>query len=568
MPEVAQPTTRVLFVDDDSSFLEMVLRVFGELSQGAWEIHLADHAQAALTLLQRQPVDLAVLDVYMPNVDGLQLLSALNRDYPNLPKVFLTGGADTQTRVAGLEGGAQLFLEKPSNAAGIQNVFATLNELVKWHQKQGLRGGPRRAGLLDMVKLECVSGNSRLFEVSAPGGHGLIFIKDGDIIHAEAEGRRGQSAFTYLASLADVEFNLKLFVEPSERSIYRQWEFLFLEAIQLQEQMSQTEMRAREGPSPAAPAPEPAPARHPPAPSATSAVSAVSAVARQAAPARPPSPPSPASVPSDPSSIATETQVSRKAPLPQLGPLRMMTSAPGTRPAKTAPRDIELPPAKPAPARLDLAFDDSEASLQIEEMLVCSSKSEVLHDWQCPQTEERLKFADRLRQQCEHLGGALPLGRCDRVEAQAAEGRMVVQFQTDATVLLRSNTRGQRTTNVTSPVNALSAEWLARHARARGLLAAGVFQAQTKVVQLTSAVELSAHNLNPTWRAAAGLFELFEQQQLRAWFVRCIYDQAQLYCARREDGLSLGIIVAKGPQVLDTDAAGRMFEEFAVLSPA
>jgi CheY-like chemotaxis protein len=541
MPEAPKPTTRVLFVDDDSSFLEMVQRVFGELSQGAWEIQLAADAGAALKLLRQQPMDLVVLDVYMPNVDGLQLLSALTRDHPNLPKVFLTGGADSQTRVAGLEGGAQLFLEKPSNTAGIQNVFATLNELVKWHQKQRARGAPRKAGLLDMVKLECVSGNSRLFEVSSPSARGLIYVKDGDIIHAETEGRRGQSAFTYLAALSDVEFNLKLFVEPTERSIYRQWEFLFLEAIQLQEQMSQTEIRPKE--------------------SLPLVSKQVEATPPAAAP--PAAPPAPSGGPAP----GAEVEPGRKASLPQLGPLRMMTAAPGSRPTKALPREIELPPARPAPARLELAFDDGEAPLQIEEILVCSSQSEVLHDWQCAHTEQRLKFVYGLQQKCRQLAGPLPFGPCDRIEAQGVEGRMVVQFQADAAVLVRSNTRGQRTTNVTSPVNHLTPDWLSRHARARGLLAAGVFHAHTKVISLTSTGESSPQSLNLTWRGASDLYELLEQQQFPAWLVRCLYDKAQLYCVKRDDGLALGVAMAKIPQALDLDALGQMFAEFEVLSP-
>ena len=61
MPEPAPVKTRLLFVDDDSGFLDMVNRIFAELSGGAWDIYLCHDAASASRLLKKQSVDLAVL---------------------------------------------------------------------------------------------------------------------------------------------------------------------------------------------------------------------------------------------------------------------------------------------------------------------------------------------------------------------------------------------------------------------------------------------------------------------------------------------------------------------------
>ena len=564
MPEPTPAQTRVLFVDDDSGFLEMVNRVFGELCQGTWDIFLAGDAAGALRLLKKQSVDLAVLDVCMPGVDGLQLLETLNRDCPTLPKVLLTGGANSETRVAGLEGGAQLFLEKPTTPPGFQTVFATLNELVKWHQKQGARGTVRRAGLLDLVKIECVSGNSRLFEVQAGETRGLIYVKEGSIVHAETEGRRGQSAFTFLATLPDAEFNLKQFVEAPERSIYRQWEFLFLEAFHLQEQLSQVEARTKEPRETREPPP---PKTRPPAAGAAAAPSdnrpepsAVAAVARMAAP----------TTPGGTSLLARAAAVApaAKPGLPEVGPLKMVRTAPGTGRPKPAPAQLEVPAMKPAPARLWPEDVWRPGESRIGELVICSSKQEVLHEWQCRKADERLQFVGRLREKSAQLTETLPLGSCDRLELREAEARVQVLFQADAALLVRSNAAAWPAAKGVPPSNHAIQDWLGQHSRTRGLLASSVLHPSGKVVTPPISSESAWQNLAALWRGVVEVFEWSSQQQSPARQLRWVFERAQLYCVKRPDDLALAVLVTKNPQILDAALLEQMFAEFETLNTA
>jgi len=564
MPDPTPARTRVLFVDDDSGFLEMVNRVFSELSQGTWDIFLAGDAASALRLLKQQSVDLAVLDVCMPGVDGLQLLGTLNRDCPSLPKVLLTGGASRETRVAGLEGGAQLFLEKPTTPPGFQTVFATLNELVKWHQKQGARGTVRRAGLLDLVKIECVSGNSRLFEVQAGETRGLIYVKEGSIVHAETEGRRGQSAFTYLATLPEAEFNLKQFLEAPERSIYRQWEFLFLEAFQLQEQLSQVETRTKEprdGKGPPAPkAKSPAP----PAPAAPSddrpEPSAVAAVAKMAAPAA-----------TGGTSLFAREPVSAPAAkpiLPEVGPLKMVRTAPSAGRPKPAPIQLEVPAMKPAPARLWPEDVWRPGESKIGEMLICSNKQEVLHEWQCRKADDRLQLVNRLREKSTQLTETLPLGPGDRLELREPEARLQVLFQADAALLVRSNATAWPVGKGLPPASPPILEWLDQYTGTRGLLASSILHPSGKVVIPPISTESAWQNLAALWRGTVEVFEWSSQQQWAACQLRWVFERAQLYCCKRPDDLALAVLVTKNPQILDAPVLEQMFAEFETLHPA
>ena len=247
-----QQKKKVLFVDDDQAFLEVLKSLLGHYAAGGWEIYTAPDTGQALALLQQEHMDLAVVDVHMPVVDGLQFLSLLQRKYPNLLKVVLTGDATEHYRAACLSHGAELFLEKPATAEGWQNIYATLNELVRFQPEEGFRGVLRRVGLQDVLQMECLARHSLTLEVSTKAVQGTIIVREGEIIHAEAGGRIGEEAFNYLMSLAGGEFSLKPFVEPALRTITGSWEFVLMEAARKRDEAGERSASLRVDSEPAA----------------------------------------------------------------------------------------------------------------------------------------------------------------------------------------------------------------------------------------------------------------------------------------------------------------------------
>jgi CheY-like chemotaxis protein len=221
---------RVLFVDDDVPFLETVRELMSVMSEGRWEVLTAESASRAFGLLQERAVDLVVVDVQMGVMDGIQMLSLLNRGYPNVQKVVLTGFANEKYRAACLSNGADLFLEKPTTPAGWQSLHAVLNELIKTRPEEGFRGVLRRVGLQDVIQMECLARSSSVLEVANRAVSGKIFIATGQIVHAQAGETTGEAAFNQLMSLGGGHFNMRPFTEPPARTISGQWEFLLMEA--------------------------------------------------------------------------------------------------------------------------------------------------------------------------------------------------------------------------------------------------------------------------------------------------------------------------------------------------
>ncbi len=268
MPDSTDSTSslkKVLFIDDNTQFLEMIERLMGNWSKGEWQIFTAQNAGKALLILQEQTIDLCIVDVQMPVVDGIQFLALLHRKYPNLQKVTLSAYADEASRTACLNHGAELFFEKPRDPGDLEIIFSTLRELAR--QKPvttGFRGVLRQVSLEDVLQMECLNRNSSILEVIAGKSEGKIYVKDGSIIHAEVGDRNGEAAFNKILSLKGGEFNLKPFTEPPQCSIDANWEFLLMEAARSRDEAAEA---AETGPEePPEEIPEPLPLLPLPAP--------------------------------------------------------------------------------------------------------------------------------------------------------------------------------------------------------------------------------------------------------------------------------------------------------------
>lgn len=220
----------VLFVDDDAGFLDVVQSLMQTCSEGLWDVLTAQDATRALAVLRDQRIDLMVIDVHMPVMDGVQFLGLLHRKYPNMRKAVLTGLATEAYRAACLSNGAELFLEKPVNREGWESLFTALDELVRFQPEEGFQGVLRRVGLQDVLQMECLARSSSVLDISTAEAHGAIFVKDGQIIHAQMGQLAGEEAFNHLLSLSGGQFNLKPFTEPPTRTISGSWEFLLMEA--------------------------------------------------------------------------------------------------------------------------------------------------------------------------------------------------------------------------------------------------------------------------------------------------------------------------------------------------
>lgn len=116
---------RAVVVDDEDSLtdlLSMALRYEG------WDVRLASDGQRALTTIREFRPDIVVLDIMLPDLDGLTVLSRLRADGIQVPILFLTAKDSVDDRVAGLTVGGDDYVTKPFS---LEELVARLRALLR-----------------------------------------------------------------------------------------------------------------------------------------------------------------------------------------------------------------------------------------------------------------------------------------------------------------------------------------------------------------------------------------------------------------------------------------------------
>jgi CheY-like chemotaxis protein len=237
MPDEPTKRYQFLFVDDDPVFLCTLTAMLKQMSKANWAFRTANNHSQALEHLKAQAVDIVVLDIEMPVMDGIEFLRLIGKTYPGLKVVMLSARLDEAARKTSMELGAALYLEKPTTPEGFHAVFAALEALVVAGAGSGFRG-MMQVGLQDVLQMECLSRKSSILAVSAGARRGQIFICEGQIIHAEVGKMQGEMALYGLLGLSGGEFSLQPYTEPQRRSISGQYEFLLMEAARMRDEGS------------------------------------------------------------------------------------------------------------------------------------------------------------------------------------------------------------------------------------------------------------------------------------------------------------------------------------------
>jgi two-component system response regulator PilR (NtrC family) len=114
-PQPAAPTSdrrppRILVVDDERSMRELLAIV---LRREGYEVLLAENGRTAIDLLEREPVDLLISDIKMPDLSGVDVLRAAKRVDQDILGIMITAFASTETAVEAMRLGACDYLSKP-----------------------------------------------------------------------------------------------------------------------------------------------------------------------------------------------------------------------------------------------------------------------------------------------------------------------------------------------------------------------------------------------------------------------------------------------------------------------
>jgi DNA-binding NtrC family response regulator len=112
---------KILIVDDE---LNMLLVLEAMLKREKYEVTTASDGLEALEVLKNDDVAVVITDLKMPKLDGLGLLSEIEKDYPSIPVIVITAHGTIATAVEALKKGAFDYITKPFDQDDLKNIIS------------------------------------------------------------------------------------------------------------------------------------------------------------------------------------------------------------------------------------------------------------------------------------------------------------------------------------------------------------------------------------------------------------------------------------------------------------
>ncbi|MFM8576832.1 MAG: response regulator transcription factor [Limnohabitans sp.] len=146
---------KLLLAEDDALLADALST---QLRGAGFQVAHAPNGAVADYLLEREPQDIAVLDLGLPMLDGLSVLQKLRARQPELPVILLTARDSLNDRVAGLQAGADDYVTKPFD---FPELLARLQALLRRSQRrQGMASQVGRLSLDEGARRAWVAGES------------------------------------------------------------------------------------------------------------------------------------------------------------------------------------------------------------------------------------------------------------------------------------------------------------------------------------------------------------------------------------------------------------------------
>ncbi len=123
-------SARILIVDDEAGIRESLGKI---LRYEGFEVEEAPDGATGLALYERQEFDLIFLDIKMPGLDGIEVLTRLGEGGHRVPVVIISGHGNVDTAVQATKLGAFDFLEKPLDA---DRIMVTLRNALSWREQR------------------------------------------------------------------------------------------------------------------------------------------------------------------------------------------------------------------------------------------------------------------------------------------------------------------------------------------------------------------------------------------------------------------------------------------------
>jgi len=187
----------VLLVDDDMELLDSI-RSFLELEVGHFEVAIAQSGDEAFLRMVTFTPDVIVMDVGLPDINGIEILNPIQDIHPKAQIVVLTGHATPEQREAALRHGAIRFLEKPVELNAFRRLLKELGEHSQSREPAGLEGG---MDVLDLVQMMFLCQKTSAVRFVYERHRATLRFERGDVAYIDDGVYTGDRAFYNMVHL-------------------------------------------------------------------------------------------------------------------------------------------------------------------------------------------------------------------------------------------------------------------------------------------------------------------------------------------------------------------------------
>lgn len=217
-------TKKVLVVDDEEDMLWMLQR---NLNKGMPDVEIlsARSGEEALAVLSDTTVELVITDINMPGMNGLDLLIEINNRYPDTGVIIMTAYPSSAYEREAMMSGSLRFIEKPFDIKDMRDIVKNVLKT-----SDGFQGTINGIDLMDIIQFNGLSQATAALKVTTAEQEGMLFFKNGAVVHAMCDQASGEEAFFKIITFNDGTLQNIRGVEPPIISINKSLESLLFEA--------------------------------------------------------------------------------------------------------------------------------------------------------------------------------------------------------------------------------------------------------------------------------------------------------------------------------------------------
>jgi DNA-binding response OmpR family regulator len=216
---------KVLIVDDEETLTWSMAKSLSK-DKDKYEVLIANNGREALQLLKTNKIDLVITDIRMPDINGLDLLVIIKKEFAETKVIIMTAYGSSDVQKEANQRGSLFYIEKPFEISEIRKIIIDLIG-----KRRGFHGKVVGLQLTDIIQMNCLSRLTTALIVTRDSEKGVIYFNEGEVVHAECGEQKGSEAFYKILSWQEGEFVSNIGFVPPIQTIYQSWEHLLVEAM-------------------------------------------------------------------------------------------------------------------------------------------------------------------------------------------------------------------------------------------------------------------------------------------------------------------------------------------------